>query len=106
MMPILRALLAFAVSLVRSRVSLQMEIVILRHQLAIYQRSLRRPRVRPTDRILWAWLARKWTRWQEFPFFVQPATVLAWQQRRFRDHWARLSQYRGGRPGLAKRSGS
>jgi putative transposase len=29
--------------------------------------------------------------------FVQPATVLAWQRARFRDHWARLN--RTGRPG-------
>jgi transposase InsO family protein len=29
--------------------------------------------------------------------FVQPATVIAWQRRRFRDHWRRISQ--GGKPG-------
>ena len=34
--------------------------------------------------------------------FVQPSTVIAWQRRRFRDHWARLSQARPGRPRLAK----
>ncbi len=28
--------------------------------------------------------------------------MLAWQWRRFRDHWARLSQNRGGRPGISK----
>jgi putative transposase len=98
MMPILRALVAFVVSLVRSRVSLQLEIVALRHQLAIYQRSIRRPRVRPTDRMLWAWLARHWPRWREVLIFVQPATVIAWQRKRFRDHWARLSQRSPGRP--------
>jgi hypothetical protein len=34
-------------------------------------------------------------------FFVQPATVLAWQRRRLRDHWARLSQSDPGRPAIA-----
>ena len=29
---------------------------------------------------------------------MQPATVVAWQRRRFRDHWARPSQTRPGRP--------
>ena len=29
--------------------------------------------------------------------FVQPATVIAWQRKRFRDHWTRLS--RAGKPG-------
>ncbi|MGH8523536.1 MAG: hypothetical protein ACREXY_04770 [Gammaproteobacteria bacterium] len=34
---------------------------------------------------------------------VKPATVIAWQRKRFRDYWAALSQYRGpGRPPVAK----
>ncbi len=102
MKPIVRALLAFAVSLVRSRVSLQLEILALRHQLTVYQRSIRRPRVRPSDRILWSWLARHWTRWREVVVVVQPATVLAWQRKRFRDHWARLSRGEPGRPAIRK----
>jgi len=97
MTPIVRALLAFAVSLVQSRMSLQVEIAALRHQLTVYKRSVRRPRVRPSDRLFWAWLARYWDRWREALVFVQPATVLAWQRKRFRAHWTRLS--RPGRPG-------
>ncbi len=34
--------------------------------------------------------------------FVRPSTVIAWQRRRFRDHWARLSRARRGRPAVAK----
>ena len=34
--------------------------------------------------------------------FVQPSTVIAWQRRRFRDHWAKLSRKTPGRPALAK----
>jgi transposase InsO family protein len=97
MIPVVRALLAFAVSLVRSRTSLQLEILALQHQLALYHRSIRRSRVCPSDRIFWSWLARGWSRWREVLVFVQPATVIAWQRQRFRDHWARLS--RTGRPG-------
>jgi transposase InsO family protein len=101
MMPIVRALLVFVVRVFRSRVSLQMEIVALRHQLAVYQRSVRRPPIHPTDRILWSWLARRWSRWREVLVFVQPATVIAWQRKRFRDHWARLSRAgRLGRPAI------
>ena len=103
MTPIVRALLAFVVSLVRSRVSLQLEIVALRHQLALYQRSIRRPQVRLTDRIFWSWLSRGWSRWREVLIFVQPATVLAWQSARFREHWARLSQAgHAGRPTIGE----
>ena len=72
MPPIVRALFAFVASLFRSRVSLQLEIVALRHQLAFYQRSRRRPRGCPSDRVLWSWLARQWARGREVLVFVQP----------------------------------
>jgi len=40
-----------------------------------------------------------WVAWREILVFVQPATVIAWQRRRFRDHWAHLSRSgRTGRP--------
>ena len=102
MMPILQALVAFVGSLVRSRLCLQVEIVALRHQLALYKRSIRRPSIHPSDRMLWAWLARQWSHWREALVFVRPATVLAWQRRRFRDHWARLSRRTPpGRPAIS-----
>jgi hypothetical protein len=58
LMPIVRALLALVASPFRSRLPLQLEILALRHQLTIYERSIRRPRVRLTDRLFWSWLSR------------------------------------------------
>lgn len=82
---------------------MQLEILALRHQLAVYQRSVPRPRIRPTDRLLWAWLARLWSEWQSALAFVQPRTVIAWQKKRFREHWRRLSPSgKPGRPTVAK----
>jgi hypothetical protein len=46
MMPIVHSLLEFTVSWVRSRVSLHVEIVALRHHLTFDERSIRRLRVR------------------------------------------------------------
>ena len=43
-------------ALFRSQLSLRVENVALRHQLAIYQRTVKRPSIRPEDRILWSWL--------------------------------------------------
>jgi putative transposase len=101
--PVLHALLAFSVALFRTRCAMQLEILALRHQLAVYQRSVPRPRLQPTDRLLWVWLARLWSEWQAALSFVQPRTVTAWQCRRFRDHWRRLSQScKPGRPTIAK----
>ena len=92
MRSILSAVLSFFASVFRSRLALQMEILALRHQLAAYQRSGKRPRIRPADRILWAWLSRVWPGWRDVLIFVRPSTVVAWQRRRFRDHWRRLSR--------------
>lgn len=94
---ILRASLAFVHALFRSRLSLQIEILALRHQLAVYQRTAARPKLRPADRILWAWLSRAWSGWREALVIVKPKTVIAWRRRKFRQHWARLS--RSGKPG-------
>ena len=103
MKPIIRALLAFVSTLFRSRLALQLEIVALRHQLTVYQRTTKRPRINPGDRIFWSWLSRRWSGWRGALVFVQTRTVLAWQRKRFRDHWAKLSkQGRSGRPPISK----
>jgi putative transposase len=70
----------------RRRASLQLEVVALRHQLAVYQRTCRRPRITPADRILWSYLTRVWAGWRKQLFFVKPATIIAWQRKRLRDH--------------------
>lgn len=92
MPPVVYAILSALCALFKSRRSLRVENIALRHQLAIYQRTVKRPRIRPTDRIFWSWLSRRWAPWRELLAFVQPATVVAWQRKRFRDHWTRLSR--------------
>ena len=103
MCPLLSALLTLLMTLLRSRLTLQREIVALRHQIAVYQRSVSRPRLRATDRLFWVWLSRLWSGWQHTLAFVQPRTVIAWQRKRFRDHWRRLSQQgTPGRPAMTQ----
>jgi putative transposase len=97
MRAVVYAFLSTLGTLFRSRISLQAEIVALRHQLAVYERSVQRPHIRPADRLLWSWLSRHWATWREALVFVQPETVIAWQRKRFRDHWTRMS--RTGMPG-------
>ena len=89
MLPIISALLAFVAGLFRSRASLCLENLALRHQLAVYQQTVASP-APPFDGSgalgvagsALAGLARAFV-------FVQPRTVIAWQQQRFRDHWRR-----------------
>jgi hypothetical protein len=104
MFPLLSAVLAFVVSLFRSRVSLHRAHLALRHQHAVYQQTVRRPRLQPIDRLFWVCLSRLWTGWWGALAFVQPRTIIAWQQKRFRDPWRRLSQ-RGtsGHPRIARK---
>jgi putative transposase len=91
------ALMAYIISCCRSHQSLRLENMALRHQLAVYQHTVKRPKLRPWDRLFWVWLSRLWPAWQKALAFVQPRTVIAWQQKRFRDDWRQLS--RSGKPG-------
>ena len=103
MFPIISALLAFVAGLFRSRASLCLENLALRHQLAVYKQTVYRSHLRSTDRVFWTWLSRLWRGWPDVLVFVQPRTVIAWQQQRFRDHWRCLSeQGTPGRPAVAK----
>jgi putative transposase len=103
MLPVISALVTCVAGLFRSRASLHLEHLALRHQLAVYQRSVPRPRIRMTDRLFWSWLSRLWSGWQSALAFVQPRTVIGWQRHRFRDHWRQLSQQgTPGRPTMAK----
>jgi putative transposase len=97
MKTVIKLVFAFLATLFRSRATLQLEIVALRHQLTVYQRTISRPRIQPADRLFWSWLSRWWSGWRSALAFVQPGTVIAWQRKRFRDHWVKLSQR--GRPG-------
>src|SRR5262247_592639 len=87
----------------RSRLDMQMELIALRHQVAVYKQSVTRPKLQPADRLLWVWLSRLWPGWQRALEFVQPRTVIAWQKKRFRDYWRCLSQQKKpGRPAISK----
>jgi putative transposase len=77
---------------------LALENLALRHQLSVYKRTMTRPKLRPTDRLFWIGLARAWAGWRQSLMIVTPDTVLRWQRRRFREHWAKLS----GRPTVGR----
>jgi putative transposase len=64
-----------------------LENLALRHQLAVLQRSVPRPRLSRWDRLLWVWLSRLWAGWRITLVIVRPATVLAWHRRGFQLYW-------------------
>lgn len=102
-MSIIHALFDCLIAVFRTRMSLQLEIVALRQQLAVYQRSSKRLRIQTGERMLWSWLSRHWAGWREALVFVQPETVIGWQRQRFRAYWAKLSGHRrSGRPAVSE----
>jgi putative transposase len=99
--PLWSALLASLFASFRSRAALQLEILALRHQLGVLQRSVKRPKLTPADRLLWAWLCTVWKDWRSGLFFVQPATVMAWHRKAFRLFWTgKIRRGQFGRPGV------
>jgi putative transposase len=62
----------------RSRAELQLEVLALRHQLRVLQRTRpRRVQLVKTDRWLWVVLSRIWTEWRTALVVVKPETVIA-----------------------------
>jgi hypothetical protein len=64
MLPVISALFALVASLFQSRWAMQLKILALQHQLAVYKQTVARPRLRPSDRVFWACLSRLWPSWQ------------------------------------------
>ncbi len=81
----------------RSRAALELEVVALRHQLAVLRRQRPgRPRLTSMDRLLWVWLYRVWPRCLKVMVLVKSATVVQWHRQGFRLYWHWRS--RPGRP--------
>jgi hypothetical protein len=75
------------------------EIVVLRHQLSILRREVKKPRLTWSDRALIALFARLVPRDRWSSFFVTPATILDWHRRLVRRRWTYPSR-KPGRPPL------
>ena len=79
---------------------MNLEILALRHQLAVLQlRTNKRPSLRTADRLLWVMLSRAWAQWRSALVIVKPETVIAWQRKGFRLYWRWKSREgKSGRP--------
>ena len=59
----------------RSRAALELENLVLHHQIGVQRRSSKRPKLTPVDRLLWAWLSHIWSDRRSALAMVQPETV-------------------------------
>ena len=93
----LRLLVAALFASVRARRDLVLENLALRHQLAVYTRGRRRPRLRCHDRRFWSLLARGWSGWRDTLVMVEPDTVVRWHRSAWRAYWRWKSRRGPGR---------
>jgi len=94
----LKQLLLLLLNSLRSRRSLALENVALRHQLDVLQRNAKRPLLKPSDRALWALLSRFLPDWRRHLTIVQPDTVVRWHRAGWRLYWRWRSRPGQGRP--------
>jgi putative transposase len=84
---LLRWLLEFVVLRVQSTELKELEIVVLRHEVAILRRKTRRPAFTAVDRLFLSAASRLLPRAHWRSFIVTPATLLRWHRRLVAKRW-------------------
>jgi putative transposase len=97
---LLRQVLQMLTQLARDGGAKDVEILVLRHQVAVLRRQVRRPVLEPADRMVLAVLSRLLPRPRWPVFFVTPATLLRWHRELIARRWT-YPHARSGRPPVA-----
>jgi putative transposase len=85
----------------RSRADLIAENVMLRQQLIVLKRQVKRPQLTHGDRLRLVLLARCTQFWQQAFLIVQPDTLLRWHRDLFRRYWRHRSRHKKRQPRVA-----
>ena len=97
----LRHMLELLAVMARSDIDKNVEILVLRHEIAVLRRQVKRPRYRPAERAWLSALARLVPR-PRWPIFgVTPATLLRWPRQLVTATWT-YPHSRSGRPPVSK----
>src|ERR1700681_664105 len=99
MMAILSTLISILGFRIRSRASLELELISLRHQMSVLRRQHPgRFGSSPQTGSCGCWLYRVWPQVLDAMVLVKPATVVQWHRQGFRLYWRWRS--RSGRPSI------
>src|SRR5262245_14985599 len=99
---IVSAFFLFCRSLFVPRLSLATEILVLRQQILVLNRTVKQPKLRRRDRLFWVCLSRLWKDWRDALIIVKPDTVIKWHREGFRLYWRWKSKTPIGRPPIDK----
>jgi hypothetical protein len=97
---VVRALFGLLVRSRRGPDVKDIELLVLRHEVEVLRRQVRRPRFRRADRALFAAAACHLPCSSRLTLLVTPRTLLRWHQALARWKWRRYASKRPGRPGL------
>jgi len=75
----------------KSKNDLIIENLALRQQLSTYMAKKIKPIIKERDRSFWVALKKSWSTWTDTLIIVKPETVIHWQRRLFKRHWAKIS---------------
>jgi putative transposase len=95
-------LLGTLTDLARSKSELVAENALLRQQLIILRRQVKRPACTKTDRMLLVLLARMARTWKQTLFIVQPETLLRWHRQGFKLFWKYTSRATSLKPRISQ----
>ncbi len=74
-------------ALFTTHTALAAENLVLRQQLIVLRRSVKRPQLRNRDRLFWIVVCRLWKHWRSSLYMLQPATVVRWHREGFKRYW-------------------
>jgi hypothetical protein len=101
MLDLCRIIFGIILDLVRPRVALEAEILVLRQQIIVLRRgSPSRVPFRAINRIVLGWVCQLFPRTREALAIVRPDTVIRWHRAGFRCYWRWKSRSRQGRPAV------
>ena len=94
---LLRQVLRMLTQLARDGGAKDVELLVLRHEVAVLRRRVHRPHLQPADRVVLAAPSRLLPCHRWAAFFVTPATLLRWHRQLIARHWT-FAHARSGRP--------
>jgi putative transposase len=94
-------LLGTVTDLARSTSELVAANALLRQQLILLRRQVKRPACTRTDRMLLVLLARMARTWKQALFIIQPETLLRWHRQGFKPYWKYKSRAASAKPKIS-----